>query len=646
MLKIFLIRLPRFIQTVSSGFFLLATVLVFSWLPCPAQVALPVLIPKPVETRQLPGTFQVSLKAGIHFADPSWETWIQWLNLAHPLTGKAWHVAPEAEAWIQCRLVRDKKGWPGPEAYRLLLEGDRVRIEALSSQGIGNGLKTLVQCFESAQKQPVPILPCLEIFDYPRFGWRGVMLDVSRHFFTVPEIKAYLLEMSRAKFNIFHWHLTDDQGWRVEIKSWPRLTSVGAWRVPRSGAFGSSERKPPQPGEAATYGGFYSQDQIREVVSFASQLGIQIVPEIDVPGHCMAVLAAYPEFGCTKDTNIRVNPGSKFSDWYGNSTFKMLVENSLNPSDEKVYTFLDQVFGELAKLFPGPYIHVGGDECYYGYWKKDPGCKALMEKLGIRHAEDLQGYFMNRVKKSIQAHGKKVIGWDEVMEGGMSNEAILMFWRGWMQKDLLPQVKKGGYKVIMSPTSTNYFDYFQGEKTIEPPVYEGLRLKDAWKFEPVPEGWEPSMVLGGQSNLWTEKVPTLKHAEYMTWPRAWATAEKVWVPKGAGDDWNDFIGRVLVHMERSAGRGIKVSQAVFDPVVTYKKENGQLFVELSTEVPGLDLYYDLEESMPDLHSTRYTAPIRIPAEGAQTLRIQAYRNGKPIGHLITLGSELLKGKAK
>ena len=209
------------------------------------------------------------------------------------------------------------------------------------------------------------------------------MLDVSRNFFTKEDVKRYIDQISRLKYNTFHWHLTDDNGWRIEIKSLPKLTEVGAWRVPRYGQFG--QRAEPKPGEAATVGGFYTQEDIKEIIKYAQDRNITIVPEIDVPGHSMAAIAAYPELSCTKDPNTKVNPGSSFSEWYKDGTFKMLNDNTLNPSDEKVYEFLDKVFTEIAALFPNPYIHVGGDECYKGFWAEDPGCQALMKKMNMKN---------------------------------------------------------------------------------------------------------------------------------------------------------------------------------------------------------------------------------------------------------------------
>jgi len=610
------------------------------------------ILPQPVELKAKEGAFILKNGLSVAYSTDSLSASASWLKekIATP-TGFSFELKSGKSGDILIRINEVKDPKIGIEGYVLEVDPEKIEIRANAVTGIFYGMQTLLQLLPAEIEKKTKSnlnwsIPAVSIVDYPRFAWRGMMLDVSRHFFTKDEVKRYISEIAAYKFNTFHWHLTDDNGWRIEIKSLPKLTSVGAWRVPRFGAYNSIERKPPMPGEAATYGGFYTHEDIREVVAFAKNLGVKVIPEIDIPGHCLAAIAAYPEISCMKDTNTKVNPGSKFSDWYGNSTFKMHVDNSLNPSDEEVYQFLDKIFTEVALLFPAPYIHVGGDECYKGYWKKDPNCKALMEKLKTRHVEDLQGYFMNRVKDIIQKKGKKVIGWDEVMEGGMSNDATIMFWRAFHGPDVLAMAKKGGYKVIMSPTSTNYFDYFQGDRTIEPAVYANLRLEDVYKFDPTPEGLDDKMVLGGQSNVWTEQIQNFRHVEYMTFPRAWATAEILWSPKGVNKDWNRFVGKVEKHILRAEAAGIKVSHAIYDPVVQFKKEKGALLIDLSSEVPGIDIFYTIDESMPDNFSSKYKEPVLIPAEGAITMRIQAYRNGQPIGHLITLGTELLKGKMK
>jgi hexosaminidase len=491
-------------------------------------------------------------------------------------------------------------------------------------------------------KAPVTMswsVPVVKITDYPRFGWRGIMLDVSRNFFTKEEVKQYIDQIAEYKYNTFHWHLTDDNGWRIEIKSLPRLTEIGAWRVARYGQFG--ERAVPKQGEAAKTGGFYTQADIKEVIQYAQDRNVTIVPEVDVPGHSMAAIAAYPELSCTKDPNTKVNPGSPFSEWYDNGTFKMLIDNTLNPSDDKVYEFLDKVFTELAVLFPNPYIHVGGDECYKGFWTKDPGCQALMKKMKMSKPEELQSYFMKRVETILKAKGKKMIGWDEILEGGLAPEATVMSWRG-IKGGI--EAAKMGHDVVMTPTTFAYLDYQQGDNTVEPEMYADLRLSKCYSFEPVPDGVDAKYILGGQGNLWTEQIVTLRHAEYMTWPRGWALAEDFWSPKES-KNWSGFIGRVENQFERSEIEGINYSTAIYDAVITATGKAGKITLGMESEAPGLDIFYTLDGSMPGLYSPKYTKPVEVP-EGPVTVRVATFRNNKQIGHLITLRPEDLKKRLR
>jgi hexosaminidase len=318
----------------------------------------------------------------------------------------------------------------------------------------------------------------------------------------------------------------------------------------------------------------------------------------------------------------------------------MLIENTLNPSGENVYAFLDKVFTEVAALFPSPYIHVGGDECYKGYWAEDPGCQALMKKLKTRYVEDLQGYFLGRVETIVKAKGKKVIGWDEILEGGISPEAALMSWRS---------IKGGieaaelGHDVVMTPASFVYLDYCQGDPTVDPPIYANLRLRQCYSFEPVPEGVEAKYILGGQGNLWTEDVPTLRHAEYMTWPRSWALAEVYWSPRQA-KNWENFVGRVERHFARFDMADINYSRSMYDAIVQTSRKGGNLLLTMDSEVPGLEIYFTIDDTMPDQRSTRYSQPVEIP-DTPLTLRVITYRDGKPIGHLITLPLAELKERA-
>lgn len=598
------------------------------------------LIPQPASVQPQSGTFTLTKATAIRYNQPAAKPVADMLatHLNRP-TGFA--LSPKAGkggGGIQLILTDIPNAQLGTEGYSLDASPKSVVITANQPAGLFYGMQTLLQLLPKEIESQTPstaswTLPAVRIADQPRFGWRGVMLDVSRHFFTKDEVKRYIDQMARYKFNTLHWHLTDDNGWRIEIKSLPKLTEVGAWRVARTGHFGN--RADPQPGEPTPYGGFYTHDDIREVVAYAQARNVTIVPEVDVPGHSMAALAAYPELSCTK-AQVFVNPGTAFSEWYGNGTFKMKVENTLNPSDEKVYEFLDKVFTEVAALFPNPYIHVGGDECYKGYWSNDPGCQALMKQLNIRHVEDLQGYFMGRVAKIVQAKGKKMLGWDEILEGGAPADATVMSWRG---------VKGGieaahaGHNVVMTPTTFAYIDYTQGDPTIDPPIYASLRTRKSYSFEPVPDGVDAQRILGGQGNLWTEQIPTLRHAEYMTWPRGWALAEVYWSPKAA-KDWAGFVPRMESHFDRADVAGVNVSRSVYDPIIRTSQKEGKTRLELDSEVPGLDLYYTFDDTMPDPFSPKYTQPVELP-DGPVTLRVITYRAGKPIGHLITLSREAL-----
>ena len=601
------------------------------------------LIPQPVDLQVLSGEFVVNSKTSISFNTPEAKKMAELLaqKLNAP-TGFSLVANEGTMGAIKFFLNPTPEPKLGREGYELEVTPKGVTLRANQAAGLFYGVQTLLQLLpkEIESKAAVKenwVIPAVKITDYPRFGWRGIMFDVSRHFFKKEDVKKYIDQLAKLKYNTFHWHLTDDNGWRIEIKSLPKLTEIGAWRVARTGHYG--DRADPKEGEPATYGGFYTHDDIKEIVQFAADRNVTIVPEIDVPGHSLAALAAYPELSCTK-AKAYVNPGTPFSDWYGNGTFKMKVENTLNPSDEKVYEFLDKVFTEVAALFPNPYIHVGGDECYKGYWLQDAGCQALMKKLNIRHVEDLQGYFMGRVEQILTKKGKKLLGWDEILEGGISKNATVMSWRG---------VKGGieaaqmGHDVVMTPTTFAYLDYNQGDVTIDPPIYANLRLQKSYSFEPVPDGVEARYILGGQGNLWTEQIPNLRYAEYMTYPRGWALAEVYWSPKAARN-WPNFVERVENHFERADAAQINYSKAIYDPIVKTTQNNGKLILEMAAEASNMSMYFTTDDTMPDQFSPKYTQPIDLP-DGPITLRVQAYRNNKPIGHLITLKRTDLEKRA-
>jgi hexosaminidase len=623
---------------------LLVAFLLFSIL-AKAQIRDINLIPQPVEIKQGKGVFVVKSSTSISYnvADAATVATVCSAKL-NRATGYTITSRKGTNSDISLMLLSTPDTKLGDEGYKMQVTSRQIIITANKPAGLFYGVQTLVQLLPPDIESSKTVaanwqVPVVDIVDYPRFGWRGIMLDVSRHYFTKEEVKQFIDEISALKFNVFHWHLTDDEGWRIQIKSLPKLTEVGAWRVQRFGHFG--DRDFPVKGEPTPEGGFYTQEDIREVVAYALERNITIVPEIDVPGHSMAAIASYPELSCRKDASTMVSPGCPFSEWYGNNTFKMNIENALNPSDENVYVFLDKVFTEVAQLFPGKYIHVGGDECYKGYWSEDEGCRKLMKKLNIRHVEDLQGYFMGRVEAILKAKGKKLIGWDEILDGGISPEATVMSWRG---------IKGGieaahlGHDVVMSPTTFAYLDYVQGERTIDPPIYASLRLKKVYSFEPIPDGVDAKYILGGQGNLWTEQVPTPRHMQYMLFPRAWALSEVYWSSK-ASRNWDVFIHKVENRFNRMDVAAINYSKAIYDPIISANLSEKQILtVNIETEAPGLEVFYTMDDAMPDKFCSKYTQPFIVP-EGPVTLRLISYRDGKPMGHLITLKREELVRRA-
>ena len=521
----------------------------------------------------------------------------------------------------------------GKEGYTIDVSATGIKVQANEPAGLFYASQTLLQLFPkeiesgSVVKKTSWTIPGVHISDYPRFAWRGLMFDVVRHFFTKEQVKQYIDEMVKYKYNLLHLHLTDDQGWRVEIKALPKLTEVGAWRVDKTGSFGTFS--PPADNEPRTYGGFYTQTDIKELIQYAADRFVNILPEIDVPGHSMAAVAAYPDLSCTPGT-YRVNSGEKFMQW-SDTGFYALVDNTLCPANDKVYDFLDKVFTEVAQLFPFEYIHMGGDECAKNFWEKSDAIKQLMQRENLKDLHEVQSYFVKKVEKIIESKGKKLIGWDEILEGGLAPNAAVMSWRG----------SKGGaeaaamkHDVVMSPNSNTYIDLMQGDNVIEPPVYKSVRLKTSYQFEPVPDGADAKYIKGGQANLWTEQVYNMRHAQYMTWPRAFAVAESVWSP-AAKKNWNDFVRRVENHFQRFDVAEIKYAPSMYDPIFTAAKDGEQLKVEMSTEVEGLDIYYSFDNSFPDRFYPRYTQPLIVPKD-AVNLKVITYRGKAPIGRMIVM----------
>lgn len=534
----------------------------------------------------------------------------------------------------------------GEEGYVLIVNGDKVTIEANKRAGLIYGLQTLFQLLppqiESDKKEDNVVwqIPQLEVIDYPRVGWRGLMLDVSRHFFTVEEVKRYIDNMVKYKYNMFHWHLTDDEGWRIEIKSLPKLTEVGACRTEQIGWFGNFSQ--PNPDAPKNYGGYYTQEEIKDVVNYALERNIQIMPEIDVPGHSSAALAAYPELSCFPESGDHfVRTGATFLDWNTGGRPEAIYENTLNPANEIVYDFLDKVITEVSALFPFEYIHTGGDEAPYTFWEKSSDVKELMKREKLNNMAEVQSYFGKRVEQIILSKNKKMMGWDEILEGGITPTTGLMSWRG-IEHGI--EASNSEHFVVMSPTNYVYIDYMQGDITTEPRVYASLRLNQTYKFDPIPEGANEKYILGGQANLWTEQIYNIRQAEYMTWPRAFAVSESLWSEK-SNKDWHRFVLKTEQHFTRFDYAKTKYSPAIYDPIVSVSKKGDDYFVKLIPEIDGLEIYTSFDASTPDNFYPKYTEPQLIPRD-ADIMRIITYREGKPIGRLMSIQVEDLKKRVR
>ncbi|RYG04009.1 MAG: beta-N-acetylhexosaminidase, partial [Chitinophagaceae bacterium] len=513
----------------------------------------------------------------------------------------------------------------GNEGYKLEVSPNTIQIQANKPAGVFYAFQTLLQLLpkeiESARAVTKESwnIPAVNITDYPRFGWRGMMFDVSRHFFNKDQVKAFIDDMVKYKFNLFHFHLTDDQGWRIEIKELPKLTSVGAWRVEKTGQF--LRLSAPTDDEPKDYGGFFTHDDIRELVKYAGDRFVNVLPEIDVPGHSMAFLAAYPELACTPGT-YRVNSGEQFMVWEKGG-FYGLTDNNLCPANEQTYAYLDKVFTEVVQLFPFEYIHIGGDECATNFWAKSPAIKQLMVREKMKSIHEVQGYFSKRVSKIVESKGKKVIGWDEILEGGVDKSAAIMSWRG--TKGGI-EAAKAGHEVVMSPSSHVYVDLMQGDAIIEPSVYSTVRLKKAYDFEPVPDGVDPKFIKGGQANLWTEQIYNMRHLQYMLWPRTFAVSESLW-SQAKQKNWNNFVSRIETHFKRFDVAEKKYAPSMYEPIFKVTKDaKGLLVVQMTTEVEGIDLHYSFDNSFPDQFYPKSTGPLTVPKD-ATNFRIVSYRNG-------------------
>jgi hexosaminidase len=563
-----------------------------------AEPSVPSLLPLPAQLRVDAGRFTVDAHTPIVLADDAASTrhtgaWLADL-VAHT---RGLPLPLQRGATTTARAIVLQRDPAAPvadrEGYALDITPQGIRVSARDDAGLFYGAVTLWQLLTPDAQQGAVELPALSIRDRPRFAWRGLMLDSVRHFQSVAEIERLLEQMAQHKLNTFHWHLTDDQGWRIEIKRYPELTKIGAWRMsPDAGHDGEPQR----------YGGYYTQQQIRRVVAYAAARHITVVPEIDMPGHAQAAVAAYPQFGVTGQRP------SVSTDWG--------VNPYLYNVDDATFRFIENVLDEVMALFPSTYIHVGGDEAIKDQWQAAPVVQARMHALGITGEDALQGWFIGRVGRYLDAHGRRLVGWDEILDGdNVPADATVMSWRG---TDGAIKAALMGHDVVMAPAPTLYFDHVQGELADEYAGRLGVEsLKNVYDLRAVPAvlgAAQAKHVLGVQANVWTEHLPTFVHVEHAVFPRLDALGEVAWSPVVA-NGWPGFLARLPAQLGRYRAQHIAYADSAFAVEIGVDRNlalaTGKATVTLSNQADFGSIRYTLDGSTPTPASPRYGTPFNV-----------------------------------
>ncbi|MBK6342181.1 MAG: beta-N-acetylhexosaminidase [Flavobacteriales bacterium] len=523
------------------------------------------LIPEPVELRMEPGTLDLGCPWQVDVSGSASKELFDLLQaelapLQMPKTKDC--LLPLR---IQFNRIQPDTLLPD-EWHSVHVAPDGISVTAPSEEGLFRASRTLIQLLE--QGRGTGNLPCLTITDWPRFQWRGMHLDACRHFWSVEFTKKYIDLLARYKMNRFHWHLTEDQGWRIEIKKYPKLTEVGAWRSgSQVGPYSRREY------DSIPYGGFYTQEQIRDVVAYAAARHITVVPEIEMPGHALAALASYPQLGCT---------GGPYKVQKGWGVF----DDVFCAGNDSVFTMLEDVLTEVMDLFPSELIHIGGDECPKERWKTCAECQSRMKTHGLKDEHELQSYFIQRIEKFVNSKGRKIIGWDEILEGGLAPNAAVMSWRG---TEGGVAAAKQKHNVVMSPGSHCYFDHYQGDPANEPLAFGGYTtLQKVYGYEPIPAELKPEeakYILGAQGNVWTEYILTPEHVEYMAVPRMLALAEVLWTPKAKRNE-ADFIRRLENEFPELEAMKVNASKSMYQVRVTPEQGPNPGEIAVDSQVRG------------------------------------------------------------
>ena len=559
------------------------------------------IIPQPAQLIMQTGSYELGNSLAVSINHPTLSELADYA-VAELFEGLA-HQVETAEQGLHLQL--EENHHLTDESYRLTITSQSINISGSSIEGLFFGLQTLQQIVSQCGTS----LPQLTISDAPHFSYRGMHLDVSRHFMPLEFVKRYIDLMALHKMNIFHWHLTDDQGWRIEIKRYPRLTQVGAWR--NETVVGHTSNANPK-SDNTPHGGFYTQQEIKELVAYAAQRQITVIPEIDVPGHAAALLAAYPELSCTpRDFSVQGRFGI-FTDVLCNKT--------------ATFEFIENVLAEVVELFPSDYIHIGGDEVKKNAWQQCDSCNDLMQSLGATDYNALHSYFVERVESIANKLGKNIIGWDELIDGNVNSSATIMSWRG-IEGGKQAAIK--GHDVVMTPVDALYFDFYQSTSLDEPMAIHGLTpLKKVYDYNPVPDGLndiEQSRILGAQANVWTEYMPTPAVVERMILPRMTALAEVLWTAPEK-KDWPAFQRRLPTLLSQVKAKGYTVADSDKKVSAATQVQGNAIEVTLTTDDDRLDIYYTLDNSQPTAQSARYQQP--IICEQRTTIKATAFNKNE------------------
>lgn len=585
------------------------------------------LVPKPVYYEELEGGFLIDEETKILVDTANCDDLIsvakQLANKIFDVTGLSLSVLHNASLLkdnyiaLTCDSSLDSLG---EEGYSITVNKSKVCIAGMEVHGVFYGVQSLIQLL---QNSPNYEIPAAYVYDKPRFEWRGMMLDVGRYFYSVPFIKKMIDNMSVYKMNTFHWHLTENQGWRIEIKKYPELTEKGAWRSATQFARGirGVDNHP--------HGGFYTQEEIKEVVAYAKTKFVKVIPEIEMPGHSLAALSVYPELSCSG------GPFVMDGEW-------RMEEDIFCAGNEKTFEFLEDILTEVTSLFPERIIHIGGDEAPKKRWKACPKCQARINAEGLKDEHELQSYFIKRIENFLLTKKKNIIGWDEILEGGLAPNAMVMSWRG----------TKGGIEaakfnqdVVMSPNNFMYFDYCQGEAHLEPySIGNYLPIQKVYSYDPVPKelnASEVKYIKGIQANIWSEFIHSPELVEYMAFPRLAAAAEVGWTNPEL-KNWDDFARRLEFEFSDYKRKGINFSKSIYNVEMKAELDSINLTatVALKAYSYNSEIRYTLNGEEPNIESSLYKEPLQLKLP--QTIKAASFRKGKRLGKVNTRSFAIIK----